>query len=225
MRTIFFLFALLPAFNFITVTSTTTSNNPIPKTKTNQALTAATTCALQLEDYTLEIKNYSAVINPQATSEDTIYLTEALDVSKNIAGDCLLEVLGTENTLVSIEQSFRTSLFISEDGPCVCLKDWKHHTAPWEKLEQKDGKFQTFPYQDADRTQFPTVALEEFKIYVQQTYGNHWYEVIKDNTVVAENGSYPTFVDITQHLFRVKIQKPNGAVLERILVIDIPVGC
>ena len=225
MRTIFFLFALLPALNFVNLNSTETSKKMLPKTTENQVSTASASCALQLEDYTLKINNYSAVIEEQTTRGDTIYLTEALDASQNIAGECLLEVLGTKNTLVSIEQSFKTSLFISEDGPYVCLENWKHHTAPWKKLEQQGGKFQTLPYQDADRSQFPNVPLAEFKTYVQQTYGDRWYEVIKDNTVVAENGSYPTFVDITQHLFRVTIQKLNGAVLERVLVIDIPVGC
>lgn len=231
MRTLILLFALLPTVNFLTSTQTEKKlilkDASIETTLEATADFGKTVCELNFGNYTLRINDYVAFadISRESSSADTIYLIEELETPMNIAGECTFEILGATGAVVSIEQSYQTSVFINDEGPHIELLDWKHHTSDWKKLDINEGKFQTLSYSDEDRQKFPKADLDEFKNYVKEIGGQRWFDVIKDNTSIAENGSYPTFIGITQHLFRVKIQPKEGQPTEQIFIIEVPLGC
>ena len=47
----------------------------------------------------------------------------------------------------------------------------------------------------------------DLKNLLKKILGERWFNVVKDNTTIAQNGSYSSHVDITQLLFRIQPEK------------------
>jgi hypothetical protein len=143
-----------------------------------------------------------------------------LATPQKIAEQCKIQISGNEDAKISIEQVFQTSVVINDESTSMTLTDWKHHYSDWKKLKIQNGRFVTLSPDDKIRKEFPDAELDEFRKYIKKNKGEKWYNVIKDNIKIAENGSFPSYIDISKVLLRIRIQKKNEPLIEKIIIIN-----
>ncbi|HEU5290010.1 MAG TPA: hypothetical protein VFU05_05150 [Cyclobacteriaceae bacterium] len=125
---------------------------------------------------------------------------------------------------IQVFQSVETSLSISNEGPHCDLTEWKHYQSEWKQLEQtKPNTFQAIKYDESIARQFPQVSIKDVIEAVRKECGDEWAPLIKDIKTVYEG---PCDVSISRYFLKLKAKdKKTGQRIEKIIEINIPMGC
>ncbi len=109
------------------------------------------------------------IIRPKNASEIKILLDDqgksTIERSLGLGEDWygLVQISGIKaQQPVSVELRYETSLIISDEGPHIALRDWKHFQSDWLALSQSTGaQFEMPEISDKQKSQFPFVSLQE----------------------------------------------------------------
>ena len=125
---------------------------------------------------------------------------------------------------IQVFQSVETSISISNEGPHCDLTEWKHFQSEWRQLKQiKSNTFQAIKYDDSIGRQFPEVSIKDVIEAVRKECGDEWAALIKDIKSVYQE---PCDVSISRYFLKLKAkEKRTGQRIEKIIEINIPMGC
>lgn len=135
-----------------------------------------------------------------------------------------IKIYSSKYQEIQVFQRFETSISIQNEGPHCDLTEWKHFYSEWNKIpfNQKNKTFNSFSYNSIENSQFINIDLNEIKEEVKLSCGENWYELIKEIKNVNE---YPSSVSISKIYFKVILTDKNGSKKERLITIQIPMGC
>lgn len=124
---------------------------------------------------------------------------------------------------IEVYQAVETSITVSDEGPHCDLVNWKHHKSAWIPMEQmsKTG-FQSRKADTSDMTSFPLVTSEEVMSAIETHCGERWTKVATDG---QKNGGTGYSVGVSTIYFKVVLTDIDNNRIERILAIEMPMGC
>lgn len=172
---------------------------------------------LQFNDIVIFVENE----NESLTFTDTVDLY--LDLGETIQGQTF-KIVKSGLREIKIEQQYKTSLSISNEGPHLDLLDWKHFTSDWVELIPIDkDKYKAITYSENDQEKFPNFTEAELVDYLK-SIGHQGYADLIVN---------PTYSDGSKHwwtgLSRVSIKvtgfDKENKLVTRIINFEIPMGC
>jgi hypothetical protein len=124
---------------------------------------------------------------------------------------------------VEVFQSYETSLTIMNKGPHCDLANWKHYRSDWFPIKTKgSNSFLTCSYSEEDWQVFTEVDMAELKEVVRDQCGEPYAEMIKNIQTVNE---YPAGVSISTIYLKVILTDLENNIIEKIIVMEIPMGC
>lgn len=169
-----------------------------------------------------DIKVKFVVKNGEGSQELLADKFKNLDLGDEIVS-IKIENKNTRNLI--IRQRFRTSLGVSNEGPHLDFRDWKHGYTQWTQLEKNsEGKFVALTVPIENRP-FPQVSQKEildyFKIYKTKNKGvDHWQDII---SLCTSADSPPCTISIDQIEFRIQSLKPLKTI--KSIKVSVPMGC
>lgn len=148
---------------------------------------------------------------------------KSLDLGEEIKA---VKISGLQLKNIIVEQRFRTSMSVQNEGPHLDFIDWKHDHTDWTELENEDQKFVAVQ-SPPEKLPFPEMSQQEildyFEVYKKEKKDNdlkHWNEVVKKCTNAT---TYPCRVGIDRVEFQIKDRK-SSKVLKSFHVLY-PMGC
>lgn len=153
--------------------------------------------------------------------EDTAYIYTEL--GETIEGQ-LIFVYADDLENISIKQRYETSFTIMNKGPHCDLIDWRHYISKWVELQNDaDGNFICVTYNEKEYSMYPKATLEELKTEVKKKCGEEWANLLKD---VNSKSDYPIGASISRYFLSISaIEKATGQALNRLVIIEVPMGC
>lgn len=82
-----------------------------------------------------------------------------LGLGDMVARGIVLEPVPGSRARFRIEQQYETSVSLSDEGPHMDLRDWKHFASVWEPIDQVESR--SFVSRDATSDDFPEVTTAE----------------------------------------------------------------
>jgi hypothetical protein len=135
-----------------------------------------------------------------------------------------IQVYSSQLTELIVEQSYETSVSISEEGPHCDLTSWMHYRSPWRPLNAYSaGLYTGQTYTTEERKLFPKVDMVVFRKEVASVCGKSWSDSLRKAKSVHE---YPAEVGISRIYLRISgVNKDSGKRVSRIVAMDLPMGC
>jgi hypothetical protein len=180
---------------------------------------------------TLNFKDFSVSIDHLLVSEgEKVRANDQVDTVRISAelGETIEGQLITVSTdlleEIKIEQRYETSMTIMNEGAHCDLTDWKHYDSNWKSLPMnKSGKYECAKYAPKDYEKFPKVSEVELKQYVLDHCGEEWFEQVKK---IKKQTDYPVGVSVSRYFLKITgIRKDNGKTVQKIIVVEVPMGC
>lgn len=151
-------------------------------------------------------------------------LTADLDLGESIEGQ--------EITLVArpglrlrflVEQQIETSVTISDEGPHLDLRDWKHHYSPWQKLKSiGDHRFRINAVSEAESSRFPRVSGQEIRAAVRRFGDSRWVRLVRN---IKGPRDAPASVGLSKIRLRISVTENGQWKPIQFLDFVIPMGC
>ncbi|NND52651.1 MAG: hypothetical protein HKN54_09595, partial [Flavobacteriaceae bacterium] len=124
---------------------------------------------------------------------------------------------------IEVFQSYQTSISIMNEGPHCDLLDGQHYTSEWEPLQSiTNNKFRSCSYSQSDWRKFDDVNLDDLKAQVLEHCGETYAKLIASIKSVNDG---PAAVSISTIFFKIVITEANNDKIEKIIVLNIPMGC
>lgn len=124
---------------------------------------------------------------------------------------------------IEVFQSYRTSITVMNEGPHCDLLDGQHYTSDWEVLKPiSNNEFRSCSYSESDWSTFVDIDLAELKEQVLEHCGAS-YAGLVENIKSVNDG--PAAVSISTIYFKIVITEQNNDKIEKIIVLNIPMGC
>lgn len=115
---------------------------------------------------------------------------------------------------LKVEQRFVTSMYISDEGECCELRNWKHFISPWKSLQPiEPGLFRCINYTRKEHERFPPFTADEMKNAVRQHCGEGWLDIIRQ---VKKPTDRPSDVGISNYFIRISGKKGGTAFIKHI---------
>lgn len=189
------------------------------------------TTTIKFPDFSITINRLSVLNNEDEMQifydeldeldRDTVY--RVIELGETIEGQVLF-IKTSELTDIKVAQRYETSITIMGEGPHCDLINWKHYDSEWKQLKKNEADaFVCETYEHADLEKFPEIDIDELKEAVKAHCSERWYELIKDINSPTE---YPSGVGISRYFLKVTgVRKQDKQIVEKIIVLENPMGC
>ena len=187
-----------------------------------------------LKDTLLNIKFEEITLNLSWTRE----LEGYYEVTDRIYGDTVIILADLGETIedqkisiltdsildLKIEQSYETSVTISDEGPHCDLVNWKHYNSEWKQLAlSQDGYYVCLKYTEKESEKFPKIQIEDLKDQVKSQCGEHYYKLVSQIKSPTDD---PSLVLISRHFIRISGQiKGHSQRFSKLIIVENPMGC
>ena len=123
-----------------------------------------------------------------------------------------------------VEESYETSLTITDEGPHCDLTEWEHYIDNWRPLYKNHlEEYPLYTYGEKESQKFPNVSVQQIQAAVEKHCGSEWANKIK---TIQSPTEYPAGVSISRYYIRISgKRKDNGLPFQKTLVINSPMGC
>ncbi|MCD8741082.1 hypothetical protein LT679_10755 [Mucilaginibacter roseus] len=200
------------------------SNRSVDTVRISDKTLSDSTITIIYPELSLKIKQlilFDDSTTTMATQADTVKLL--VDLGETIEGQ-LISLNSDGLTDVKLEQRYKTSVSIADEGPHCDMLEWKHYNSEWKRLHRnKDGDFICLDYSEKDSQKFPSVSIREFRSAVKKHCGQRWDTLIRNVNKVTDA---PSNVGISHFFLRLTGKlKTSGKKIVKLIVIETPMGC
>ncbi len=132
----------------------------------------------------------------------------------------------TKSTLkdIRVEQSYVTSLSISNEGSHLDLLNWKHYTSEWCELKEIDGqKFKILHYSLDEDERFPKFTEKELVNYLIRIKQSEYSELISNPNI--GDGYKHWWTGISSIRIRISGFNIENKLITKYFIFEIPMGC
>lgn len=125
---------------------------------------------------------------------------------------------------IEVFQMYENSITIMREGPHCDLIDWRHYYSDWVNIKKYNNyDFVAETYVTEDWQNFIDIDIEKLQNAVLEHCGVDWAEYVKDVKSISD---YPYGVSMSRLYFKIELtNKQSQATKNRIIVIEIPMGC
>lgn len=124
---------------------------------------------------------------------------------------------------IEVYSAHRNSITVQNEGPHCDLTDWNYYQSAWKPLiAQGDNKFYISDISQQERTVFPKIDAEELKKKVLSHCGEDYAYLLKQ---VPLNNNTAIMVGLSHVYLKVVMTDLNNNRIEKIVAIEIPMGC
>jgi hypothetical protein len=198
------------------------TDNSIPFTNDGEEVDTITT--IKFDELSISINRliiYDEGKKIDQIQKDTVEIYAEL--GETIEGQ-LLSISSDKLKDLTVEQRYETSVTIMNEGPHCDLTNWKHFYSEWNHLQaNQKGKFICDKYSEKDYEKFPKVSIDELIQKVKEQCGEEWFELVEK---VKSPTEYPSGVGISRYFLKVTgINKDNGQIVTKLIIVETPMGC
>lgn len=165
------------------------------------------------------------IISTQAVKDILLKDSIAYDIELGYSPeDKLITIKPTVNyKKIEVFQSYQTSISIMNEGPHCDLLDGQHYSSDWEVLRPiSNNTYRSCSYSETDWRAFDPIDLNELKAQVLEHCGPTYAMLI--DTIKSVNEG-PVAVSISTIYFKIVITESNNDKIEKIIALNIPIGC
>jgi hypothetical protein len=126
--------------------------------------------------------------------------------------------------IISIRQSFETSITVMNEGPHLDLTEWKHYRSDWFNLKEvSENSFMTVVFKNENKEKFIPVEISEVYDAVKEYGGESWYEHAKTSKNIYE---YPFGVGVSRYFIEIVLENVDtNKAIRKMIVFYSPLGC
>jgi hypothetical protein len=207
----------------------------IDSTKNNEAIETITNygndsnqfdsiCLISFEEFSIQIPNFhceNITNTPNPIQADIFWITAELG---EVFEDRIIYINSDNVDDLFVEESYETSLTITDEGPHCDLTEWEHYIDNWRPLYKNHlEEYPLYNYDEKESQKFPNVSVQQIQAAAEKHCGSEWANKIK--TIHSPN-EYPAGVSISWYYIRISgKRKDNGLPFQKTLVINSPMGC
>jgi hypothetical protein len=180
---------------------------------------------------TLKFDEFSLSINRLIIYDDEKRVakvkTDTVEIYAELGETIEGQVISISSDLLrdfTVEQRYETSLTIMNEGPHCDLTDWKHFNSDWKRLKSNTkGQFICDKYTEKDYEKFISVSIDQIQKQVKEQCGEEWFKLVEN---IKSPTEYPSGVGISRYYLKVTgYRKDNGELVQKLIVIENPMGC
>ena len=150
---------------------------------------------------------------------DTIYLEMNLDSD---FFKVPFRIIQSGFDTVKVYQQFNSSVTINYEGPHCDMINWKKFKSEWIEIPYKTSKnnHKTLERSASQGTEI-NFSKEELDQAIIEHCSEEWFNLVKNIPRITD---YPIDISIYEILFKMIVSNENQS-LEKVIVIDVPMGC
>jgi len=135
-----------------------------------------------------------------------------------------VKIIPSKFKKIEVFQRYENSITIMDEGAHCDLTNWKHYYSEWKKLayNSSESTFITDSYTREEYAKFLSLDMNEFKSAVDKECDERYSALIKNIQAVNE---YPSGVSMSNIFIKIVLTDENDSVTEKIISVEIPMGC
>ncbi len=192
--------------------------------KDNQNVDSDTLRTIRFQDFSITLSGIY-FWDPKNTLDIIQEDTVLIQIEPGIPTDGIMaKFISSEFDSINASHQFETSVTIMDEGPHCDLINWKHHNSEWKKISKANDS--TFIFQCYDKIEweiFPEVDNTELREAVKLHCGESWANLVKE---ISSPNEYPAGVSLSKYYIKLTgSTKNNSEPFEKVIIIEVPMGC
>lgn len=185
----------------------------------NKSVVTDTTTIINFNDIEVVIGQTFGEYSKVLVSNDSAYISNE-DLGNEPEGKLItINTSGFEDILIM--QRYETSIGLNNEGPHCDLRNWKHGYSSWKEIKKLSNNLFQIDSLEQSSIDFPSYDKNELKKVIEKECGIEWVEILEQN---RSQGELAGIISSIQFKIIAKSKK-NGNSVERIVVVEIPMGC